>query len=168
VLEGLTEVPWAALTHAYGPADDVPGLLRGLRASDPAVAEQALKDLYASVTHQGTRYPATAPTVRFLAELAAAPDTPNRRHLLLLAYAAVGTDWPSLPTASTRGGWATSPAGLLGRAASDRRSQARDGGADRDRLGPLARAGHRAAGWGATPRPARRGAGGTRGRTHPR
>jgi len=98
VLEGLAEVPWAALTHAYGPADDVPALLRGLRASDPAVGEQALKDLFASITHQGTRYPATAPAVRFLAELAAAPDTPNRHHiLLLLAYAAVGTDWPSLP-----------------------------------------------------------------------
>jgi hypothetical protein len=98
VLKGLAQVPWAALTHAYGPADDVPVLLRGLRASDPAVAEQALKDLYASITHQGTRYPATAPAVPFLAELATAPDTPNRHHiLLLLAYAAVGTDWPSLP-----------------------------------------------------------------------
>jgi hypothetical protein len=98
VLEGLAEVPWARLTHAYGPADDVPGLLCGLRASDPAVAEQALKDLFASITHQGTRYPATAPAVRFLAELATAPDTPNRHHLLLLlAYAAVGTDRPSLP-----------------------------------------------------------------------
>jgi HEAT repeat protein len=94
----LVEVPWAALRHAYGAADDVPGLLRGLRANDPAVAEQALKDLFASITHQGTRYPATAPAVGFLAELAAAPDTPNRHHiLLLLAYAAVGTDWPSLP-----------------------------------------------------------------------
>jgi HEAT repeat protein len=98
VLEGLAEVPWARLPHAYGPADDVPGLLRGLRGSDPAVCEQALKDLFASITHQGTRYPATAPAVRFLAELATAPDTPNRHHiLLLLAYAAVGTDWPSLP-----------------------------------------------------------------------
>jgi len=98
VLEGLAEVPWATLTHAYGPADDVPDLLRGLRVGDPAVAEQALEDLYASITHQGTRYPATAPAVRFLAELATAPDTPNRHHiLLLLAYAAVGTDWPSLP-----------------------------------------------------------------------
>jgi hypothetical protein len=98
VLEGLAEVPWARLPHAYGPAEDVPGLLRGLRASDPAVGEQALTDLFASITHAGTRYPATAPTVPFLAELAAAPDTPNRHHLLLLlAYAAVGTDWPSLP-----------------------------------------------------------------------
>lgn len=36
--------------------------------------------------------------MRFLAELVAVPDTPNRHHiLLLLAYAAVGTDWPSLP-----------------------------------------------------------------------
>jgi hypothetical protein len=98
VLEGLAEVPWGRLAHAYGPADDVPGLLRDLRASDPAVSEQALEDLFASITHQGTRYPATAPAVPFLAELASAPDTLNRQHLLLLlAYAAVGTDWPSLP-----------------------------------------------------------------------
>jgi hypothetical protein len=55
----------------------MPDLLRGLRASDPAVAEQALKDLFASTTHQGTCYPATAPTVRFRAELAAAPAPPT-------------------------------------------------------------------------------------------
>jgi hypothetical protein len=98
VLEGLDEVPWARLSHAYGSAGDVPGLLRDLRARDLAVCEQALTDLFASITHQGTRYPATAPAVPFLAELAAASDTPNRHHLLLLlAYAAVGTDWPSLP-----------------------------------------------------------------------
>jgi hypothetical protein len=98
VLEGLDEVPWERLSHAYGSAGDVPGLLRDLRASDLAVCEQALTDLFASITHQGTRYPATAPAVPFLAELAAASDTPNRHDLLLLlAYAAVGTDWPSLP-----------------------------------------------------------------------
>lgn len=98
MLEGLAEVPWARLPHAYGPAADVPGLLRDLRASDPAACEQALTDLFASITHQGTRYPATAPAVPFLAELATAPDTLSRHHLLLLlAYAAVGTDWPSLP-----------------------------------------------------------------------
>jgi hypothetical protein len=97
VLEGLAEVPRARLPHAYGPAHDVPGLLRDLPASDPAVDEQALTDQFASITHQGTRYLATAPTVPFLAKLATAPDTPNRHHLLLLAYAAVGDDWPSLP-----------------------------------------------------------------------
>ncbi|WP_199514582.1 HEAT repeat domain-containing protein [Nucisporomicrobium flavum] len=61
MLDGLDEVDWAALTHAYGPADDVPGLLR----------EAALSDLYERLFPQGTVYPATAAAVPFLVELAA-------------------------------------------------------------------------------------------------
>ncbi|MEV4709105.1 hypothetical protein [Actinoplanes sp. NPDC049316] len=61
MLDGLDEVDWAALTHAYGPAHDVPELLR----------EAALSDLYGRIFHQGTVYTATAAAVPFLVELAA-------------------------------------------------------------------------------------------------
>lgn len=36
LLDGLDEVDWGSLHHAYGPATDVPGLLRAL--VDPASA----------------------------------------------------------------------------------------------------------------------------------
>lgn len=105
MLEGLDNVPWATFTHAYGAADDLPALLRDLRAllrdlraGDPAARDQALEELITSITHQGSRYLATAPAVRFLAELVAAPDTPNRHGIMqLLGYAAVGPDRDSLP-----------------------------------------------------------------------
>ncbi|MFI8190121.1 hypothetical protein ACIF8T_15165 [Streptomyces sp. NPDC085946] len=72
VLAGLDDRPWAGLQHAYGGAEDVPDGLRALAAGDPEAARQALDDLYGSIWHQGTVYPATAEAVPFLARLAAA------------------------------------------------------------------------------------------------
>jgi hypothetical protein len=98
VLEGLEAVDWAALEHAYGPAEAVPRLLRQLRSADPTAREDALDQLLFTIVHQGTRYSATAPAVPFLVELATAPDTHHRARLVhLLAYAAVGYDHASLP-----------------------------------------------------------------------
>jgi hypothetical protein len=51
---------WAALSHAYGGAEDVPDMLDALRKGD---AEQAAHELWASVLHQGSLYDATAPAV---------------------------------------------------------------------------------------------------------
>ena len=98
VLEGLNAVNWAALGHAYGSAEDVPGLLRQVRSADPKVRKDAVQELCSTIVHQGTRYSATAPAVPFLIQLATAPDTHNRARLVnLLAYAAVGYDNASLP-----------------------------------------------------------------------
>ncbi len=76
VLESLDEVGWAGLSHAYGSAGDVPAWLRqagsgGDRAGD------AISELYGSLFHQGTVYPATRAAVPFLAELAR--SAPARR-----------------------------------------------------------------------------------------
>ncbi len=71
VLAGLDEIGWAGLSHAYGPAGDVPGLLRALAAGSPADREHALHALYGTIFHQGSRHEATAPAVPFLAGLAA-------------------------------------------------------------------------------------------------
>jgi hypothetical protein len=98
VLEGLEAVDWAVLGHAYGPAEDVPWLLRQVRSADPKVRQDALRELCFTIVHQGTRYSATAPAVPFLVELATATDTHDRARLVnLLAYAAVGVDEASLP-----------------------------------------------------------------------
>ncbi|WP_086831740.1 hypothetical protein [Streptomyces sp. NRRL B-24572] len=50
-LAGLDDVDWASHRHAYGPAADVPGLLRALYRPDEAA--DAADTLYMSVHHQG-------------------------------------------------------------------------------------------------------------------
>jgi hypothetical protein len=85
MLEGLDTVDWGALTHAYGEATDVPGLLRSLLSPDPKQRERAIYELFGNIWHQGTVYPATAATVPFLYELLIAPDVPGKSdiaHLL--------------------------------------------------------------------------------------
>ena len=68
MLQGLNDVPWADLEHAYGSAADVPGLLRKLLDPDPKTHQATLHTLYGNVFHQGTRYPATPYVVPFLLE----------------------------------------------------------------------------------------------------
>ncbi|WP_026251557.1 MULTISPECIES: hypothetical protein [unclassified Streptomyces] len=72
VFAGLGRIAWPELHHAYGPADDVPDLLRALAATDEESAEEAEQELWSSLVHQGTVYRATVPAVPFLARLAAA------------------------------------------------------------------------------------------------
>jgi hypothetical protein len=86
--DGLDDVPWASLTHAYGPATDVPGLLRLLAHTDPEVRRTADWELNGNVVHQGTTYAATAPACRFLARMAV--ELPHARFIAttFLAYVA--------------------------------------------------------------------------------
>src|SRR5262249_34895220 len=84
VLQGLDDVPWADLEHAYGSAANVPDLLRELLNPDPTVRSDILQSLYGNVFHQGTRYPATPYVIPFLIEMCASPEVPNRGDLLSL------------------------------------------------------------------------------------
>ncbi|MBL0884957.1 hypothetical protein [Myceligenerans indicum] len=98
-LAGLNEVEWEWLVHAYGAAKDVPANLRALRSRDAQVRHAALIHLGSSVTHQGSRYSASAPVARFVAELVLAPETLDRERLLdFLCALAVGIDNDRLPT----------------------------------------------------------------------
>ncbi|WP_203711728.1 hypothetical protein [Asanoa siamensis] len=81
MMDGLSAVDWAALTHAYGSAADVPGMLRDLAGGD----RKALDDLYGTIWHQGTVYEATAYAVPFLVEMLAAPGLEPDGVLGLLA-----------------------------------------------------------------------------------
>ncbi|MER8231713.1 PBS lyase [Streptomyces sp. NPDC094049] len=78
MLTGIEEVDWASLGHAYGPADDVPELLRGLASGDPAEREAALDGMYGSVHHQGDVYDSTLACIPFLLELVADPGVQER------------------------------------------------------------------------------------------
>jgi len=92
VLEGLDEVGWADLSHAYGSAGDVPALLRQA-GSGGDVAGEAISELYGRLFHQGTVCPATGAAVPFLVELAR--WAPARRGSLLPdGVRVVGGDHP--------------------------------------------------------------------------
>jgi hypothetical protein len=84
MLGGLDSVPWDELEHAYGPAMDVPELIRALAAPEAAARAAALDSLYGNIWHQGTVYQATAYAVPFLIELVANPTVPDREAILVL------------------------------------------------------------------------------------
>lgn len=91
VLNGLDEIPWAELSHAYGPAEDVPGLLRVIASGDPDAVKIAVQDLHGNIWHQGTVYEATAHAVPFLARMAAV-NAASTDLLYLLGFIAQSTD----------------------------------------------------------------------------
>jgi hypothetical protein len=85
MLEGLDDLAWDGLLHAYGPADDLPELIRAAASADEAEADGAVEELFHSVCHQGlTVYPASVAAVPFVAELAAARAVHRRSTLLYL------------------------------------------------------------------------------------
>lgn len=64
------EIDWGKLQHAYGSAEDVPGLLRAMASEDAEVREEAMEELVSSLCHQGSIYPASVHAVPELARLA--------------------------------------------------------------------------------------------------
>ncbi|MFI8002441.1 PBS lyase [Streptomyces sp. NPDC086010] len=89
---GIDEVDWASMEHAYGPADDVPDLLRGLASADPAERESALDGMYGAVHHQGDVYACTLACIPFLFELAAEPAIRDRGGIVELLTSIGGID----------------------------------------------------------------------------
>ncbi len=86
MLEGLDQVDWKRLSHAYGSAEDVPDLLRALMSPDSAVREAAIGELHGNIYHQGTVYEATAYAAPFLLELLEAPEVAGKAELLFLVH----------------------------------------------------------------------------------
>ncbi|MFF3290695.1 PBS lyase [Streptomyces sp. NPDC003023] len=89
---GIDEVEWASLEHAYGPADDVPELLRKLASADPFERESALDGMYGSVHHQGDVYDSTLACIPFLMELVADPSVQDRGGIIELLTSIGGID----------------------------------------------------------------------------
>jgi hypothetical protein len=67
----LSNIDWASLTHAYGSAEGVPDLLRGLASEDPDEREIALDGFLGAVHHQGDIYDSTVACLPFLFDLVA-------------------------------------------------------------------------------------------------
>jgi hypothetical protein len=70
MLEGLPAIDWVSLTHAYGPAGDIPTLFQELTSNDPEEWVGAISGLYDTLCHQMcTVYEATPQAIPFLIEL---------------------------------------------------------------------------------------------------
>ena len=146
VLAGLEAVDWAGLRHAYGPAGDVPGLLRALVSGSPAERKHAVHGLYGNIFHQGSRYEATAYAVPFLARLALDPRALQRDAIVYLLVAlAIGYDEAYLPAGVDIAGWRAG-VGRMRSADPARRLRELDAwaGAGRDEADRLVRGMHRA------------------------
>jgi hypothetical protein len=99
VLAEVDAHPWASTSHAYGPANDIPGLIRRVAADDEEIADDAVGELYGSLLHQGTVYPASAEAVPYLARLAAAGCRPAMLIALVGGIAASGDEHDVAPGA---------------------------------------------------------------------
>ncbi|WP_328492837.1 HEAT repeat domain-containing protein [Streptomyces sp. NBC_00414] len=90
--DGLDDVDWAGLSHAYGSAEDVPGQIRALCGEDEAARKKAFGSLFSNIFHQGSRYRASPAAVPFLARIAVAgPPAAREETMWLLTRLAV--DW---------------------------------------------------------------------------
>lgn len=90
LISPMTE--WSQLTHAYGTAEDVPGLLK---AAGPDPEGPAWNELWSRLCHQGTVYPASYAALPALAEKARQLTATDRTMPLLLAASIVAsTDRP--------------------------------------------------------------------------
>jgi hypothetical protein len=100
MLEGLDDINWQRLEHAYGQASDVPELIRNLTSPAPDIREQAQERLRSTIWHQGTVYEATAYAIPFLIELLEHPEVPGRDHILFdLALLEEGSSRDDAPEA---------------------------------------------------------------------
>ncbi|MFI0408116.1 hypothetical protein [Actinomadura sp. 3N508] len=89
LLRGLDDIDWTALEHAYGPADDVPGLLRGIaEGPDPG---RDLNRLDVKIFHQGGFVcSAATAALPYLTAMAASPAIAVRPGVLELIGSLVG------------------------------------------------------------------------------
>jgi hypothetical protein len=87
---GMDEIDWASMHHAYGPAAEMPEVIRGLVAEKKKVRSWAQDCMWGGIHHQGDVYECTLRAVPFLLEAAAAPGLPGRAEVLRL-LASIGS-----------------------------------------------------------------------------
>ena len=93
-LAGLDEIDWHSLQHAYGPADDVPRLLRLLLSGDEEVRDSAWQELHGNIWHQGDVYQATSYAVPFLIRMLHSEEIPDKDGILgFLRAVATARPW---------------------------------------------------------------------------
>lgn len=94
MLEGIRQVPWRTLRHAYGRASDTPRHIRALTSRFALRRRRAIDKLSWSIVHQGSVWQAAGYAVPFLVKLAGSPQVQDRHAILeLLSDIAVGGSW---------------------------------------------------------------------------
>jgi len=93
-LDGLDQIEWGAVSHAYGPATDIPPLLRALVSSDADHRNHATDSLFHSIWHQGNIYSATATAIPFLFNLLEG-DGPHDKSAVAFLLATIADGEPS-------------------------------------------------------------------------
>ena len=87
VVLAIERVPWSDISHAYGPAIDIPDLIGELTSADAAIRNEAWSELHGNLWHQGSIYEATAYAVPIFLELLNEPTVPGKHRIL--AYLAL-------------------------------------------------------------------------------
>jgi hypothetical protein len=93
-LDGMDQVDWHALHHAYGPADDVPIHLRLLLSPDKEVEWSGWQFLYEAVLHQGSVYPATVAIIPILLQMLAHGEPPSRDNVMSYFLSILDVEYP--------------------------------------------------------------------------
>lgn len=89
-----TQMPnWKELSHAYGSAEDLPGIISAL---NPDPKAPAWDDLWSRVCHQGTTYSASPAVLPFLLRVASGWDAAARAMPLFLAGSIVSAPQTTL------------------------------------------------------------------------
>jgi hypothetical protein len=94
LLAGVDKVRWGRMRHAYGPAVEMPELLRGLADADPAVRETTLDAMYGGIHHQGDVYACTLAAIPFLLRIAADAGRAGRAEVITLLASIGGAEDP--------------------------------------------------------------------------
>jgi hypothetical protein len=82
-LSGLDRIDWASIKHAFGPATDVPGLIRTLVTPEEEIRRGAWGALYNNLNHQGTISQATSVTAPFFIALLQGDGVPGKSEILM-------------------------------------------------------------------------------------
>ncbi|MBQ1013433.1 hypothetical protein KBX53_21295 [Micromonospora sp. M51] len=87
------KVDWSSVSHAYGPAVEIPALLRAVRSDIQEVRQGAYGDLVDLLVQQGSRFEASAAVAPYLIDIVADPAAPDRfAACQVLAAIAVGDE----------------------------------------------------------------------------
>lgn len=83
ILKTLNEVDWSKLSHAYGPATNIPDVLRTFAfGSNEEQQAKLQEEWWGQIIHQGTYSSAAVAVVPFLVEIALAPSTVLRHEII--------------------------------------------------------------------------------------
>jgi hypothetical protein len=83
VFSATDNVSWGKIHDAYGPATDVPDLIRALTSRDAKIRNDAWYQLHGNLWHQGTIYEATAHAVPIFLLLLEHPLTIGKPEILV-------------------------------------------------------------------------------------